>query len=143
MGAWHLSDTGGRCVHEFLPGQCGICAGDGPKTANVGTTRRRGDTGGLTKQEICDQISGALNVARHRHAAGGTEPSAFWHDVAQAMGISGSGSKTAIARRVAESQGEPWPQDGDSTDQASGGGDTVTAAGLLAVRRAVSRFVAS
>lgn len=123
--------------------KCGICVGPSGTTKNVGTTRRRGDTGGLTKQEICNLISDELGVSRHQHSAGGTEPSAFWHAVARAMGVSTSGSKTAIARRVAESQGEPWPRDGDSTDQASGGGDTVTAAGLLAVRRAVGRFLSA
>lgn len=137
-----MSDTAERCVHEFLPGQCGICAGDGPTTGNVGTTRRRGDTGGLTKQELCDQISNALSIGRHRHSAGGTEPTPFWRDVARAMGVSDSGSKTAVARRVAESQGEPWPTGADSTDQASGGGDTVTGIGLAAVWRAVDRFTA-
>jgi hypothetical protein len=137
-----MGDGEDRCVHDFLPGQCGVCLGEPHPTGNLGTTRRRSDTNGRTKQEMCDRISDDLGIGRHRHAAGGTEPTAFWHDVAAAMGVSAGGSKTTIARRVAESQGVEWPKAADSTDRASGGGDTVTATGLAAVERAVGRFKA-
>lgn len=130
-----------RCIHDMMAGTCSICGAgrSGSASANVGTSRRRSDTDGMTKQEICDAIAKRLGIARHRLANGGTEPSAFWHDVCGALGVPSQGSKTEIARRVVEQLGGRWPVGADSTDTRSGGGDTVTGSGLMAVYRAISQ----
>jgi hypothetical protein len=122
----------------MVVGTCGICTADRGLTANVGASRRRSDAG-MTKQEICDAIASKLGIPKHKLATGGTEPSAFWHAVCDAVGVSKGGTKPDMARRVVESLGGRWPVGADSTDTRSGGGDTVTGAGLMAVLAAVSR----
>jgi hypothetical protein len=93
----------------------------------------------MTKQEICDAIASRLGISKHKLATGGTEPSAFWNAVCASVGVSSDGTKPEMARRVVESLGGRWPTGSDSTDTPSGGGDTVTAGGLMAVLAAVSQ----
>lgn len=119
--------------------QCARCNGTLTRQES-GPERRRTDTGGLTKQEMCDQIADLFGVPRRRLATGSTEPAVLFDDIVEVLGLQVAGGKPERARAIAESQDIPWPEAGDSTGTRSAGGGTVSAAGLAALIRAGQRW---
>lgn len=70
---------------------------------------------------------------------GSTEPKALFVEVNRLLGLhlDESSSKVDMARTIVAAAGKSWPTDGDSRSTPSGGGDTVTLPGLVAVLDAV------
>lgn len=92
-----------------------------------------------TKQSVLDSIAARLGVRTWRAARGSTEPKAVFVEVIRRLGLAipTSQRKPALGRAIAEAAGLDWTTEHDSTQTPSGGGDTVTLAGLQRVREAV------
>lgn len=73
---------------------------------------------------------------------GSTEPKAVFVEAVRALRLSLDDdlSKVDLARGIVSAAGGTWPNDGDSTDTPSGGGDTVTLTGLAATLSAVRQL---
>ena len=89
-----------------------------------------------SKQETIDAILDALgSSATLTVGPGSTEPKAIFTEVVGRLQLrlDTRGSKVDLARGIVSLAGRQWPADGDSTKTPSGGGDTVTLSGLIAV----------
>lgn len=95
-----------------------------------------------TKQKIIDDVSSYLGIGPFKVGKGSSEPSEFLVEVGRALKIEGLDrkSKPDIARQIVENMGLTWGRDCDSKDSTSGGGSTVTLAGLNVLRDAVLKF---
>jgi hypothetical protein len=92
-----------------------------------------------TKQDVLDSIAHLLDVPPWEVGPGSTEPKRMFTDVIErlrlAIGI--RQGKPALGRAISAAAGLDWGRAEDSTHTPSGGGDTVTLAGLQRVREAV------
>lgn len=91
------------------------------------------------KQAVLDTIASLLGVSPRPVSRGSTESKQSLVDVVHVLKlpISTTLSKPALARAIAEHAGLDWEREHDSTQSASGGGSTITTAGLQRVREAV------
>ena len=96
-----------------------------------------------TKQQLIDQVSQMLDLGPFRVGAGSTEPAEFFREVAHAMAVdtSAANSKPDLGRLIVERSGLIWDASCDSRGSSSGGGSTVTLAGLQQIVEAVRIFV--
>ena len=90
---------------------------------------------GEALQTILDVVGSDAELAI---GPGSTEPKALFLEVDRhlSLGLDRSLSKVELARGIVAAAGLTWPNDGDSTNSPSGGGDTVTLAGHIAVLQA-------
>jgi hypothetical protein len=95
-----------------------------------------------TKQGIIDEVSQSLGIGPFKVGNGSSEPSEFFVEVGKALNIDGlvGSSKPEIAQKIVERMGLIWADDCDSRNSNSGGGSTVTLAGLKTLRAAVFAF---
>lgn len=95
-----------------------------------------------TKQHLVDEICVLLELQPVEQSAGSTIPKAFYREVASALGVHLASSKTGIsaAQAIVAAAGLEWPPGADSVATPSGGGGTITARGLAAVRDAAIRL---
>ena len=96
----------------------------------------------MTKQELIDAISSAAGLGTYVVGSGSTEPSAFYVDLAGALGYSDLASmpKPQIAEGIVTRAGLEWDAACDSRNSTSGGGSTVTVEGLSRLRSATYKF---
>jgi serine/threonine-protein kinase HipA len=73
---------------------------------------------------------GALLDRRYELGVGSSVPSAVFDDAARRAGVATGGTMPERAQRVVEAAGLPWDATFDSRNSPSGGGSTVTLAGL-------------
>lgn len=98
---------------------------------------------GITKQDVMNEISDCLGIARHSVSVGSTEPRAFLDEVASAIGLASEDYRTKqhLAEGIARTLGESWDHTCDSRDQAYAGGGTVTLEGLQRISRGLQRLM--
>lgn len=91
-----------------------------------------------TKQDVLNAIAALIGRPRRQVANGSTEPKEAFLDVIEhlRLAIRPDQRKPALGRAIAEAAGLDWQPEHDSTLTRSGGGDTVTLAGLQRVREA-------
>jgi hypothetical protein len=94
-----------------------------------------------TKQEALHQLCDLLGITRLPIGAGSSVPAELFDALALRAGVD-HGPMPVVGRRVAEKAGLAWTADCDSTTSASGGGSTVTLAGLRVLIAAVGNLVA-
>lgn len=126
-----------ECRHGMNPEWCATCLGT-DSTTTAGDTY--GYYGGQTKQDLLDELCDALGIPREPVGRGSSLPSHVFDVAADRTGVA-RGSMPSIGRAVADKAGLTWTADCDSTGSLSGGGSTVTAAGLRILISAVGRLV--
>lgn len=92
-----------------------------------------------TKQRLVSEVCELLNLRTVEQSAGSTIPKAFYREVASILGIDCRADEPGldVAQKIVAAAGLRWPTGADSTNTPSGGGGTITAVGLAAVRDAV------
>lgn len=95
-----------------------------------------------TKQRLANEICVLLGLQPIEQSAGSTIPKDFYRDVASVLGIRCHNAESGldVARKILAAAGHQWPAGADSTNAPSGGGGTITAVGLAAVRDAVIKL---
>lgn len=98
---------------------------------------------GITKQDVMNEISDCLGIARHSVSVGSTEPRAFFNEVAQAIGLAFEDYRTKqlLAEGLARALGELWDSTCDSREYPQAGGGTVTLEGLQRISRGLKRLM--
>ena len=98
---------------------------------------------GITKQDVMNEISDCLGVARYSVSVGSTEPRAFLDEVATAIGLVSEdySSKQILAEKIARFLGEAWDSTCDSREHPQAGGGTVTLEGLQRILHGLQRFM--
>lgn len=104
--------------------------------ADVGPAPRVGKAAAL------DRL-GQLLGRRYDLGVGSSVPSAVFDDAAVVAGVPGEGSMPERAQRVVEAAGLPWDTTFDSRNSPSGGGSTVTLAGLERLIEAIEIHLAT
>ncbi len=97
------------------------------------------NAGNETKQDLIDAICKLLNIGSYPVGIGSTESAAFLREVATYLGvdIESVSTKPAIAETIVKQAGLSWTSECDSRSSSSGGGSTVTLAGLKRLFQAV------
>jgi hypothetical protein len=90
-----------------------------------------------TKQDHLDELADLLGLVRVHVYAGSSLPAPFFKAAAETAGVSTAGGMPEIAERVILKAGLPWSPAYDSRHTPSGGGSTVTRAGIAALVQAV------
>lgn len=125
------------CVHGMNPEWCATCQGtdSAPRPGD-----RYGYYGGETKQDLLDALCDLLHIPRQSVGVGSSLPSEVFEAAAETAAVP-TGSMPEIGRAVTEKAGLVWSSDCDSTGSLSGGGSTVTAAGLRTMLSALGRLL--
>lgn len=89
-----------------------------------------------TKQEALHQLCDVLGITRLSIGVGSSLPAELFDALALQAGVE-PGPMPVVGRRVAEKAGLAWTSDCDSTASLSGGGSTVTLAGLRVLSQAI------
>ena len=127
-----------ECVHGLDPAWCGLCLGhDDPTTSRAGD---RGLHGGRTKQDALDDLCRLIGLPPHSVGEGSSLPSEVFVAAAKHVGVSSAGSMPEVCERIAAKAGERWGPACDSRGSTSGGGSTVTLAGLEMLIRAIDQL---
>lgn len=90
-----------------------------------------------SKGEVLEDISRLLGLTGYELGVGSSIPRQFIGEVASMLRVSDVGTGVEVARKIVESSGMTWPEDGDSAGTPSGGGGTITLSGLMVLREAV------
>lgn len=123
-----------ECVHGMNPEWCADCLGQ----ANAGAPSMRScPLGGVTKQEVLDEVADLLSVPRQKVSVGSSLPSEIFEAAASRVGVE-RGSMPAICEKIVTKAGLSYTENFDSRSSRSGGGSTVTLEGLIALRKALS-----
>lgn len=128
-----------ECIHGMNPDWCALCRN--PCGGATGPGSRTPIGVGDTKQDeltiLCDQ----LGIARVSIGVGSSVPSHVFDEVKARFGLRGR-SMPEIAQTAALAAGLPWEDEFDSRGTLSGGGSTVTLAGLAQLNRAAAILIA-
>lgn len=124
-----------ECQHGMNPAWCGICQGHDDR-ASTDTAR---SPEGRPKQELLDHLCDMLGLPREPVGVGSSLPSHVFDAAATAAGVP-RGSMPEIGEAIAEKAGLGWGPECDSRSTISGGGSTVTRAGLEVMLRALARL---
>ena len=91
-----------------------------------------------TKNDVLQEISGALGIAQFATTVGSSVPRSFFTEVASYFNVSNTGTAIAVAKRIIKIAGKNWAAEYDSSKTPSGGGGTITLEGLIAIRDSVN-----
>ena len=90
-----------------------------------------------TKNDVMAEICNLLSLEEYKTTVGSSVPRRFYSDVLDFFNLPDEGDATHAAKSIISAAGLDWKADYDSSDSASGGGGTVTLAGLRAIRQSV------
>ncbi len=98
-----------------------------------------------TKQDVIDEMCKLLAIGPYPVGIGSTESAVFLREVATyfAIGIESASTKPVIAETIVLKAGLAWTPECDSRSSSSGGGSTVTLAGLKRLLQAVKILLTS
>jgi hypothetical protein len=94
-----------------------------------------------TKREVLADICSLLGLPQYTTTKGSSIPKQFFEEVAVKFAIDTNLRSTEILRELLDQAQIQWEQGFDSAETPSGGGETVTLAGLLAAKVAVSALL--
>ena len=124
--------TTGRCAHGRYPDKCYPC-----HEATSSTTPARGAVcGGQSKQASLSALCDLLGLPGMSIGVGSSVPSELFDALSNRFQVA-PGSMPEVAEAVAGKAGLSWDEICDSRGTLSGGGSTVTLAGLQQLTRAV------
>ena len=89
------------------------------------------------KDSVLEEIALLIGAPARKTMRGGTIPRAFLDDVAAVLDVNAGGNKNIVFQRCVNHLGLIWQPHWDSRDSPSGGGGTITTAGLEALRDAL------
>lgn len=90
-----------------------------------------------TKNDVMAEICNLLSLEEYKTTVGSSVPRRFYSDVLDFFALPDEGDATHAAKSIISAAGMEWKPEFDSSDSVSGGGGTVTLAGLRAIRQAV------
>jgi hypothetical protein len=90
-----------------------------------------------TKNDVMAEICSLLSLEEYKTTVGSSVPRRFYSDVLDFFNLPDEGDATHAAKSIITASGIEWKPEFDSSDSASGGGGTVTLAGLRAIRQSV------
>lgn len=125
-----------ECVHGMDPAWCATCSKtDDTVSAGASTGSFHG---GELKQDVLNDITDLLGLRRYVLPPGGGSslPSEVFDAAARRVGVP-LGSMPEICEAIVRKAGHTYSTSFDSRGTLSGGGSTVTLAGIQAMRKAL------
>lgn len=134
------------CIHGMNSDWCATCTTVTPDAAHQRTQfieRRSPRDRAETKQSVLNDITDLLNIPRFTMPRGGgsSVPKEIFVTAADRFGVGGTSMPTRLVA-ILQAAGQEHLSEYDSTETPSGGGSTVSLAGLQALRRALEALVA-
>jgi hypothetical protein len=124
-----------ECVHGMDQAWCGYCTTAATESGTSQPTPV--PAGGVTKQEMLDRICDQLSISRRAVGVGSSIPAELFDELRTRFALP-SGPMPEVAAACVLKAGLDWSPDFDSRSTLSGGGSTVTLAGLIALSKAVA-----
>jgi hypothetical protein len=129
-----------ECMHGMEPAWCATCSkSDDTLAASASTASFHG---GEQKQDVLNDVTDMLGLPRYvlRKGGGSSLPSEVFDAAARRVGVA-VGSMPDICEAIVRTAGYEYSTAYDSRGTLSGGGSTVTLAGLQALRKSLRELL--